>query len=117
LKKVFIGLLEKLVDTFRNKTSFNASYHHFSLIGHPNISCYPVSMAIKGDGGIFENWHKFQNLPLFFPLAKVKWTGQGSKLPNVGIDAPTPAPLSQANSRTNLHQILYRPPHQLGEGS
>jgi len=26
-------------------------------------------------------------------------------------------PLSQANCRTNLHQILHRPPHQLGEGS
>jgi len=27
------------------------------------------------------------------------------------------APLLQANRQTNLHQILHRPLHQLGEGS
>jgi len=30
---------------------------------------------------------------------------------------PTYVPLSQENRRTNLHQILHRPPHQPRDGS
>jgi len=38
-----------LVDIFRNTTSFNESPNHFSSIGHPNSSSFPVSIAFKED--------------------------------------------------------------------
>jgi len=55
--------------------------------------------------------------PLWFIKIFPKIIHPGMKLLSIYIRVCTYAPLSRPNCRTNLHQILYRPPHQLREGS